>query len=136
VRPCIIFSLVLLYQSDADKNGICPQRWEPRTADRPALQRERSFRGGVTVTKKVESEAEKGVCMICFLTRALSRSLFVVVACWTCCSGRNWVFVSLSESLVVKLVQLRTHSFGNFSRFARIILGLNEFLGQWASVLR
>lgn len=50
-----------MWKADADKDHICPQRWEPKTADKPAFEREKSFRALAAMAKTVESLSDKRV---------------------------------------------------------------------------
>ena len=61
--------------SDADKPHICSQRWEPKTTDKPALDREKSFRAVPTVTKNVASQPDKGVNIMSLNTCTLLQLL-------------------------------------------------------------
>ena len=61
--------------SDADKPHICSQRWEPKTFDKPALDREKSFRAVPTVTKNVASQPDKGVIVMSLIACMLPQFL-------------------------------------------------------------
>ncbi|KAG0591862.1 hypothetical protein KC19_1G207200 [Ceratodon purpureus] len=49
-----------LFEATRGKVDALKQRWEPKTADKPALDREKSFRAVPTVTKNVASQPDKG----------------------------------------------------------------------------
>ncbi|KAG0592668.1 hypothetical protein KC19_1G271400 [Ceratodon purpureus] len=49
-----------LFEATRGKVDALKQRWEPKTADKPALDREKSFRAVPTVTKNVASQPDNG----------------------------------------------------------------------------
>ncbi|XP_024371682.1 uncharacterized protein [Physcomitrium patens] len=47
------------FEATRGKVDALKQRWEPKAADKPALEREKSFRAVVAMAKKVESQSDK-----------------------------------------------------------------------------
>lgn len=66
------------------------QRWEPKAADKPALEREKSFRAVVAMAKKVESQSDKWVNIV-FLKAFIAPQVHMVVVCKARYGTRNWV---------------------------------------------
>jgi hypothetical protein len=92
--PALIGPGLFVDLSDADKPHICLQRWEPKIADKPSLDREKSFRAVPTVTKNVASQPDKGVNVMSLNACTLPQRL--------CCGGlvksdmalRHWMAVA------------------------------------------